>query len=229
MAVTSAERSLVLDELRERCGFKFDEGSLSPVIRQEITILATRLAEINPLRHRVYEARVAYERQRTTRFRAELFGGFLILIGLISLAGSVAAGFIIIFIGILAFHWASQATKPRLARLADFLAKQKSDVEWQEAQLSVKMGDLAKKIVNELSELHEQMLHPKQVNLNVNMDFSWLRSEMERGGLLLSTVKCPQCSGKLEIPTSGSFVTCKYCGSTIHAVDVFDKLKALLK
>ena len=229
MAVTSGERSLVLDELREKCGFKFDEGDLSPTIRQEITGLAMKLASINPLRHRAFEIGAAYRRQHTSYFRAELFGGFLIFIGLLSLAGSLGAGLFIILVGALPILWALRVAKPRLTLLAAAQAKQKSDVDWQQAQLDVSISDLSKTIVKELSDFHEQKLHPKQVNLNVSMDFTWLRSEMEKGGLMLSTVKCTQCGGKLELPKSGDMMNCKYCGSTIHAVDVFDKIRLLMK
>lgn len=220
---------MVLDALRERCGFTFDENNLSPAVRQEITALSTELTRIDPLRHRLYEAGEMTRRQRTSIFRARLVGAIFILVGLLTLTGSIAAGAVVILIGVLPFVWVSRTGSSRLKMGLDIRAKAKSEVEWAEAQLGVKLGELAKVIVSELSELHEQMLHPRQVNLNVNMDFSWLRTEMEKGGLLLTTVKCPQCGGKLELPKSGDLVSCKYCGSVIHAVDVFDKLKTLLK
>ena len=50
----SRERSLVLDALSEKCGFKFEESDLSPALRQEITRLAQELSEMAPLRHGVF-------------------------------------------------------------------------------------------------------------------------------------------------------------------------------
>jgi hypothetical protein len=230
LAVTSGEREQVLDDLYEKSGFRFDESKLSPPIRQEITALARELAEINPLRHNAFELGENYRRQHTSYFRAELFGGFFVFIGLLSLAGSVGAGlFIIFFLGVLPLLWALRVAKPKLVQLSDARAKLRSDIDWKDAQLSMKTGDLSKMIVQELSAIHEQMLHPKQVNFNLNMDFTWLRTEMEKGGLVLSTVKCPQCGGRLELPATGDLVNCKYCGSTIRATDVFDKLRTLLK
>lgn len=60
------------------------------------------------------------------------------------------------------------------------------------------------------------------------VDFSFLKAEMERGGISLTSVKCPNCAANVRVPESGKTFECGYCGGTIHATDVFEKMKGLL-
>ena len=227
----SGERNLVLDGLFARCGFKFEENDLSPLLRQEITNLAQKLGEIAPLRRRVSDLAVGEARERRTFFRTELFGGLLLVLGLLVLFGAPALGGVIVIFGFLSVLYAFYAVKPRYTRLGTMQVQAKSEADWLQTQLEEKMDSLAKSIVGELSELHEQKLHPKQVNLNVNvdLDFKGLRDEMDKGGLMLAAVKCPRCGAGLDLPQTGSLIRCEYCGATIHAADFFDQLKGLLK
>jgi hypothetical protein len=229
MSVVGGERASVLGSLYEKCGFQFEENDLSPATRQTITNLAQKLGEISSLRQRVFQVGEEEAREHQSFTRNVLLGGFLILIGLLVIAASPVVAFIIVILGVIGVWRAFHTQRPRYAQMAVAKGRQQSDVDWQQAQLDASIGSLAKSIVGELSELHEQKLHPKQVNLNVNLDFSWLRGEMDKGGLVLSMVKCPQCGSSLELPQTGSLVKCQYCGSTIRATDVFDKLKGLMK
>ena len=75
----------------------------------------------------------------------------------------------------------------------------------------------------------ERMLKEKQrEHVQIVLDFSSIRETLSRGGLALSSLKCPECLGALELPDSGKETTCKYCGATIKPVDLFDKIKNIV-
>jgi hypothetical protein len=60
------------------------------------------------------------------------------------------------------------------------------------------------------------------------LDFSILRDYMTKGGISVQSVKCPQCKAPLTMPENGSFVKCTYCGSTVYASDIMDRVKQLI-
>ncbi|MEM2951166.1 MAG: hypothetical protein QXV52_08730 [Nitrososphaeria archaeon] len=62
----------------------------------------------------------------------------------------------------------------------------------------------------------------------VEGDFSWLKSLLDRGGIVLTTVKCPSCGGILDIPNEGKFIKCKYCGQTIFVEDVINIIRGVI-
>jgi ribosomal protein S27AE len=74
-------------------------------------------------------------------------------------------------------------------------------------------------------QLEEQR---RRDRVQVVVDFSFLRGALERGGLAVTAVKCPNCSASVSLPETGDLLKCAYCGSTIHAADLFEKLKGLI-
>lgn len=68
-----------------------------------------------------------------------------------------------------------------------------------------------------------------KANVHYILDFSFLKAEMEKGGLVVQSVKCPNCSASLALPQTGNSTKCEYCGSTILAQDIFDKVKGMIK
>jgi LSD1 subclass zinc finger protein len=60
------------------------------------------------------------------------------------------------------------------------------------------------------------------------LDFSFLREYMTKGGISVEAVKCPQCRAPLTMPENGSFVKCNYCGATVYASDLMDRVKQLI-
>lgn len=68
----------------------------------------------------------------------------------------------------------------------------------------------------------------KRARIQYVLDFSFLRSKMEEGGVGVTTIRCPNCGSPLALPESGSKAVCGHCGSPILAQDVFEKLKGLL-
>jgi len=51
---------------------------------------------------------------------------------------------------------------------------------------------------------------------------------MKKGGLSLTTVKCPECKAPLKMPKGGTEIVCQYCNNTIYAQDIFEKIKSLI-
>ncbi|MHA1905727.1 MAG: hypothetical protein ACW98Y_00375 [Candidatus Thorarchaeota archaeon] len=72
------------------------------------------------------------------------------------------------------------------------------------------------------------MITRKTVQYQVVIDFTTLFKQLENKGIVLQTLDCPSCNGKLEYPKDGSSLSCNFCGATIQAVDVFEKFKGLL-
>lgn len=68
----------------------------------------------------------------------------------------------------------------------------------------------------------------KEGRVQFVLDFSFLRSSMQSGGITVSAIKCPSCGGPLNLPETGSQTKCDSCGSPVLAQDVFAKLKGLL-
>ena len=74
----------------------------------------------------------------------------------------------------------------------------------------------------------DKLIEQKQRKATVTIDFSSLKSLIEKGGIVLTTLACPMCNGPLRIPTDGTETVCQHCGGTVYAQDIFKKLKTLL-
>ncbi|MGA3192605.1 MAG: hypothetical protein ABSD73_08875 [Candidatus Bathyarchaeia archaeon] len=62
---------------------------------------------------------------------------------------------------------------------------------------------------------------------SIVLDFSSLRSLMEKGGMVLTTLRCPHCNGPVNMPSEGNETGCDHCGTKIYAQDIFKKIKEL--
>jgi len=71
-------------------------------------------------------------------------------------------------------------------------------------------------------------LERKSIQYQVSIDFTSLFSQLKGKGIVLESLECPSCKGKLEYPESGSIVTCNFCGSNVSAVDLFEKFRGFL-
>ena len=85
---------------------------------------------------------------------------------------------------------------------------------------------LKEKLIGQMEERRKGLERKEQ---RVIIDFSFLKSYMEKGGVLLTTLKCPDCGAKIQLPKKGTQTICRYCGSTIYAENVFDKIKELIE
>ncbi len=80
--------------------------------------------------------------------------------------------------------------------------------------------------VNRLTLVYEKK---QQLNsIQIVLDFSSLKDVMSKGGLVMSTYKCPNCNGMVNIPEAGKVLVCNYCGTPIKPVDIFEKIKTLI-
>jgi hypothetical protein len=68
----------------------------------------------------------------------------------------------------------------------------------------------------------------KRDKIHVMLDFSFLKSVMEKGGLVMQVLKCPECGASVDFPKSGNQTQCVHCGKTIYAQDIFEKVKGLI-
>jgi hypothetical protein len=64
--------------------------------------------------------------------------------------------------------------------------------------------------------------------IQITVDFAQLIEKIAEKGLILKTIECPKCGGKIEVPTSGNVVKCVNCGKDFYAIDVWEKFKGLL-
>jgi len=64
--------------------------------------------------------------------------------------------------------------------------------------------------------------------VQVVLDFTSLKEVLSKGGVVMSTFKCPNCGATVNIPDSGKVVACKHCGAPVKAIDIFEKIKSLL-
>jgi predicted Zn finger-like uncharacterized protein len=90
--------------------------------------------------------------------------------------------------------------------------------------------DNFKKFVFDQAETRKRVLadEKKKERVHVLLDFSFLKSYMEKGGLMMQTYKCPECGAPTKLPESGNEVKCGHCGNTIYAQDIFEKVKGLV-
>ena len=91
--------------------------------------------------------------------------------------------------------------------------------------------ELFKPMVENAIEMRRKEIETekKKERLHVMLDFSFLKAHMEKGGLIMQVLKCPECGATIDFPKSGTQTKCSYCGKTIYAQDIFEKIKNLLE
>lgn len=104
-----------------------------------------------------------------------------------------------------------------------------------ELRLENPIGDEAKKCTNFLTPKEYKIkalsgeMNKERGNVQIVLDFSSLKDVMSKGGLVMSTYKCPNCNGIISIPEAGKVLMCQYCGTPIKPVDIFEKVKSLIQ
>jgi NADH pyrophosphatase NudC (nudix superfamily) len=90
--------------------------------------------------------------------------------------------------------------------------------------------DAFRNVVMEAIKQRKQELEKarRKERVHILLDFSSLRDYMNKGGLALRSVRCPECNAPVELPDSGNQIKCEHCGNLIYAQDIFEKIKALI-
>jgi DNA-directed RNA polymerase subunit RPC12/RpoP len=90
--------------------------------------------------------------------------------------------------------------------------------------------DLIKPLIENAITLRKEEIasEKKREKIHVMLDFSFLRTYMEKGGLVLQKIKCPECYALISLPASGNTTNCQHCGSTVLAQDIYEKIKDLI-
>ena len=84
-------------------------------------------------------------------------------------------------------------------------------------------------VENAIKQRRDEMeAEKKRDKVHVMLDFSFLKSVMEKGGMMMQVLKCPECGATVDFPKSGNQTVCTHCGKTIYAQDVFEKIKGLI-
>jgi hypothetical protein len=88
-----------------------------------------------------------------------------------------------------------------------------------------------KKTIEEATQNRTKEIHQEKTSkrIQVVLDFSGLKKTIEKGGIILTTFKCPSCNAMLPIPYHGKLLICEYCNVPIKATDIFEKIKSLLE
>lgn len=84
--------------------------------------------------------------------------------------------------------------------------------------------------LNELTHqrLHEIEIEKQKERVQYVLDFSFLKAEMEKGGVIVQTIRCPSCGAGISLPSAGTSAPCPYCGNMVYAHDVFERMKGLI-
>lgn len=85
------------------------------------------------------------------------------------------------------------------------------------------------RLTDQISKRFEELKAAKEKERRfIIIDFTSLKEIMAKGGLVMTSLKCPSCGHPQPFPQSGNSFICEYCKTPITAVDVFDKIKGLL-
>ena len=121
-------------------------------------------------------------------------------------------------------HWETGGRVPKNISVVDKQGEHKF-------RLRYAFLEMFKPIIEKAVEIRKKEIEAekKKERLHVMLDFSFLKTYMEKGGLIMQVLKCPHCSGTIDFPESGTQIKCTYCNNTIYAQDIFEKVKSLLE
>ena len=96
-------------------------------------------------------------------------------------------------------------------------------------RISVQLNEFRNMLEKALTERKKALERiKKKERVHVMIDFSFIKDYMKEGGLSLKTIKCPECNAPIKMPKDGTETICRYCNNTIHAQDIFEKIKSLI-
>jgi ribosomal protein S27AE len=215
--------------ISESAGFSFKEEELSPELRKEITDVATQLDNY-------HRTRADLNEKEAKENKESCGGGWCCLSGLLGIAvliwgiatgkaGNVLDnwGYLVTIVGIVV---AITVFGLWLMSKGSSLAGERGDVASLWSSIEGRVDELAKEVETELSAVQEAKVRPTV--RHVVIDFARIIEAAKGRGIILDKVECPHCGAAITIPVSGEHFKCEYCGKTVYATNVFDRLKDIL-
>jgi len=217
------KRVEVLDRVSKAVGFPIREDECSPQHRMEINQLALALEEQESTLNKI-----------RTIHESDSLGPFVV--GIILLATLIV--FLFIHIGQIVNALITGAVAGVVAFFFHFIsAKIHSAAINKKRRLTIEATKLKKDIDAKVIELSSSIkaylfvVDKAKTSRPINVDFGQLLNALKRKGIILETIECPNCGGKLEIseiPKKEEIFECKHCGKPILAVNAFEKFKEIL-
>jgi uncharacterized membrane protein/ribosomal protein S27AE len=201
--------------LSTRVGFEFEESELSPSLRR-------RLGDLESMKGLLDNAGSDLDflhRRKNTIWGYALMigitGAILLLIGL--------ASSVFVVLGLVAIVIAASLYYSRTRNIEVLLRQKRKDLAVIALGFDYAIGKASQEVFQELSQVHEAKIHP--TIRQIVIDFASIIQVAHGRGVILETIQCPNCNGTVSLPKEGDTFQCQYCGKTIHAIDIFDKLK----
>ena len=202
-------RATVLEQVSTSLGFDVDERELSPDIRRHIGELGERedfltsdLLEI---------ARLAKKRDQTRGYT--IVGGVIGVVLLVFLVG-------LVFFAVT--YWLYRKYQKLKLTVASMNERHKKD----SAEFERKVAELSNTIYTELKMIHQQKMAPTVRQFVI--DFAAIMAAARGKGILLEEIACPHCGASVRLPDKGTKFQCKYCGTEVTAMSIFDKIGELV-
>lgn len=226
---TVYDRAVTLHKISKVLGFQIREDECSPEQRKELNKLALDLRKLNLLQLR---SNIENSGARMVNANASkmLFVGCLLLVSVGAIfiyvrTGDTASMLVGIVFGFLAFGL--YGVFARVER-AGIQKKQELVLQTKklENDVNARITVLASSITGYLADVDKA-----KRSRPLNIDFEQVFNALKKKGIMLETIECPNCGGKLEIsqvPKKEEILQCKHCGKPILAVNVFGKFKEIL-
>jgi len=221
-------RTEVVRKISNKMGFSFKEEELSPKLRKEIRDFAeqqTNLWYLNNTKQR-FEENVS----STTKYLlgAFILGTVLFLLSLLLFRLGIfnVGSFGFLLFALFAFSLSGLLFMKREA-YTTFLGKAESEISVVSSKLEKDISAFSDLVYSELSKIHEARVRPLVRHVTVN--FAEIIQAARGKGIILETIECPHCAAPIPLPKTGESFQCKHCGKTVHATNVFEALKDLLK
>lgn len=205
--------------LSDRVRFPFEESELSPTLRRQ-------LGDLVSLKQNLDDA--GFNVDDLARRKGNLW--IYIIISILVGVGFVFAGFSnagLILLGIIALGIGGILYNGRLKPVEQALAGRRRDLAVIAVAFDSQVAKMSEEIFQQLSEVHEARVRPKMEHIVV--DFARILEAARGRGIILDTIECPSCKATVSLPSSGDRLQCEYCGKSIHATDIFEKLKISLR
>lgn len=213
-------RARVIELVSEELTFPFKEQDLSPKTRVQIGAEATKIDQAWELQNGCKSHELFAQNLGKGVFFAGVIGIFTMIIA-ITLESWVAAVIGLMFLGAIYLLYKQYRTKKKKAEHF----RSEADELW--ALILEDVDQLSKVVLADLSSVYEARVRPTVKHFAV--DFATIIKVAKGGGLILDKVECPYCRAAVDLPDSGVSFKCPYCGKTIRAINIFDKLNDILK